>query len=103
MDASEQQAAATALSYLFAVTLSIVSLAVLMFGTRISALVKSAGLTFNPLVAAVQITSDVWFAELPPIRGNPLWQNHLILFGAVAVLLLAVTAFRVHRIFRRRD
>lgn len=95
-------AAATAASYGFAFTLSVVTMSVQLFGARIPDTIRAAILTFNPLVAAIQITSDEWFAELPRLFGRPLWQNHLILFGALAVFLLLATAWRVHCIFRER-
>ncbi len=95
-------AAATAVSYGFAFSLSVVTLSVQMFGSRVPDQLRAIILTFNPLVAAIQITSDVWFAELPRLWGRPLWQNHLYLFGGLAVLLLLATAVRVRRIFRER-
>lgn len=95
-------AAATAASYGFAFTLSVVTLSVKLFGERISQDVQTAILTFNPLVAAIQITSDEWFADLPRLFGNSLWVNHMYLFGSLAVLLLIGTAWRVRSIFRER-
>ena len=50
----------------------------------------------------MQITSDTLFSELPLIRGNYLWQNHLVIYGALAALLLTVTAARIHYLFRKR-
>jgi ABC-type transport system involved in multi-copper enzyme maturation permease subunit len=95
-------AAATALSYILVFAVSIGTLAVLLFGSRISLELKAVILTFNPLVAAVQITSDAWFNELPRIGNRVLWQNHLALFGAFAVILLLAAAWRVHAVFRQR-
>jgi ABC-type transport system involved in multi-copper enzyme maturation permease subunit len=95
-------AAATALSYTFAFALSVVTLSVLLFGERISATVQTVFLTLNPLVAAIQITSDEWFAEYPMLFGNAIWKNHLYLFSALAVCMLVVAAIRVRQIFHER-
>lgn len=95
-------AAATAASYAVTVILSVGTLSVLLFGDRISDQVKAAVLCVNPLVAAVQITSDEHFAGLPDVLGRPLWQTHLILFGILAVLCLFISAFRMHKILRER-
>ena len=95
-------AAATAASYGFAFVLSVGTMSVKMFGERIPQDVQAAILTFNPLVAAIQITSDDWFADLPRLFGHPLWVNHMVVFGALAVALLFGSALRVRSIFRQR-
>lgn len=95
-------AAATALSYTIAFSLSILTFAVLLFGERISPAARAALLTLNPLAAAIQITSDVWFGELPDLFGNPMWQNHLIVFTVLAFALLAMGIARTRVILYKR-
>jgi len=95
-------AAATAASYGFAFALSVVTMSVELFGARIPVNVRTVILTFNPLVAAIQVASDDWFGDLPQLFGRPLWQNHLYLFGSIAIILLFGTAWRVRGIFRER-
>lgn len=95
-------AAATAASYGFAFLLSVVTFGVELFGTRVPDTLRAAILTLNPLVAAIQITADDWYSDLPKLFGRPLWQNHLYLFGILAVLLLFGSAWRVRAIFRER-
>jgi hypothetical protein len=60
-------------------------------------------LTFNPFVAALEITLDGSLASrLPRIFGNRLWLNHLYLFTGLTVLLLAISAWKVRRLFREQ-
>ncbi|MCF7855133.1 MAG: ABC transporter permease subunit [Candidatus Pacebacteria bacterium] len=94
-------AQATALSYTVAFLLSVVTFSVLLFGTRISPSVKAAVLTVNPLAGAIQITSEKWFADLPLLYGRTIWQNHLLLFAALAVVLLIAAVLRVGAMLRR--
>ena len=95
--------AATAVSYGFCVAVCLGTLGVLLFGTRVSPTVQTAILTFNPVVAALQITSDQLFSNQVSLFGNKLWQNHLIAMGALTLLLLGISAWRVHRLFRERE
>ncbi len=95
-------AAATALSYGFAFVFSTATLAALMFGDRISRQAQAAILTLNPLAAAVQLTTDEWFADYPLIFGNLMWQNTLIAYAGIFALILLATAIRVHALFARR-
>ena len=60
-------------------------------------------LCFNPLAAALQVTADTWFADLPQLFGNRLWQNHLVFLSATMVCLLVLTSVRVHCIFNHRE
>jgi ABC-type transport system involved in multi-copper enzyme maturation permease subunit len=94
--------AATAISYGFAAFLCIGTLSVLLLGSRISPGVQAVVLCFNPLVAALQIASDKWFAELPRIFGNRLWRNNLIFLSGMTFILVAVAALRVRLIFNHR-
>ena len=95
--------AATALSYAFSAILCLGSLGVLLFGARIGPTLQGVILSFNPIAAALQITSDKWFSDLPMLMGNRLWQNNMIILVALTVLLTAITTVRVHIIFNRRE
>ena len=94
---------ATAVSYCFSALVCLGSLSVLLFGTRIAPQLKTLVLSCNPLVAALQITSDTWFTDLPLLFGNRLWQNNLMFLCGMTVLLLGMAAARVHMIFNHRE
>jgi ABC-type transport system involved in multi-copper enzyme maturation permease subunit len=94
---------ATAVSYGVAAFLCVGTLGVLLPGERLSASVKASVLTLNPLVAALQVTSDTWFADQPLILGQPLWQVSFAALGLLSVALLAVTVVRVRSLFRVQD
>ncbi|MFA4945839.1 MAG: hypothetical protein WC789_14220 [Lentisphaeria bacterium] len=94
---------ATAVSYAFSLLLTAGSLVVIPFGNRIGPGLKTAVLSLNPFVAALQITQDKSpLAQLPSLFGNRLWENHLIAFASLAALLLFLSAWRVHHLFRER-
>ncbi len=94
---------ATAVSYCFALLLTAGSLSVLLFSTRISPTIQAAFLMFNPFVAALEITLDNSMASrLPSLFGNRLWQNHLLIFSFLTVILLAISAWRVHFLFKEQ-
>jgi hypothetical protein len=94
---------ATILSYGFALATSGVTLAVLVFGERIGMQVKAWILVFNPLVAAIQLCTDRWFADMPNVYGVPIWQANLAFFAITFVVLLMLTSIRVWSIMSRRD
>ena len=95
--------AATAISYGFCILLCLGTLAILLLGSRISPEVQSLVLIWNPVVAALQVTSDTWFAGLPAVFGHKVWQSHMAAFIALALVLFGATAWRVHLLFARRD
>ncbi|MFO7820641.1 MAG: ABC transporter permease subunit [Lentisphaeria bacterium] len=95
-------ASATALSYAVTLLISVGTLSVLLFGERISEQAKAAFLVFNPVVAAIQITSDEWFVGFETF-GQPLWQGHLAIFGVSVVICLLAASLRMHKILRERD
>jgi ABC-type transport system involved in multi-copper enzyme maturation permease subunit len=95
-------AAATAASYGFAAFLCLGTMSILLFQDRIAAEAVALVLSFNPLAAAIQITSDKWFADLPLVFGHRLWQVNLTMMGAMTLVLLILTAIRVRIIFRQR-
>ncbi|HQC53989.1 MAG TPA: hypothetical protein PLE92_12695, partial [Lentisphaeria bacterium] len=94
---------ATAVSYGFALAVAAGSLSVLLFSTRTSPDLQAIFLMFNPFVAAMEITLDNSLASrLPAVWGNRLWVNHLIIFSGLTALLVAVSAIRVHILFREQ-
>ncbi|MBT7165046.1 MAG: hypothetical protein HN849_05125 [Victivallales bacterium] len=93
--------AATAVSYGFAAVVCIGTLSVLLFGSRVSPELQSVILAFNPVVATLQVSSNELF-QLPKILGMPLWINTLVYLSSFTVLLVALTAVRVHVIFNHR-
>ncbi|MBT3378030.1 MAG: hypothetical protein HN742_00265 [Lentisphaerae bacterium] len=95
--------AATAISYAFSALICIGTLSVLLLGSRMSREMVAFVLCFNPLAAALQVTADTWFADLPQLFGNRLWQNHLVFLSATMVCLLVLTSVRVHCIFNHRE
>ncbi len=95
-------AAATALSYGFAFLMTVGTLAVLMFGDRISRPFQTAVLTFNPLIAVVQLNTDHWFADYPLLFNNPMWHNTMVAYAGIFLLVLVLSALRVHLLFNRR-
>lgn len=94
--------AATAVSYTIVFSLSAVTFGVLAFGTRIPGIVKSFFLTLNPLAAALQVTSDTWFADLPDIAGNRMWLNHVYLYSIIGILFLVFSVIRMHGLLKKR-
>lgn len=95
--------AATAVSYVFAAAVCLGTLSVLLFGSRVAPEVEAVVLCLNPIVGALQVTSDKLFDSLPRILGNPLWVNTLIFLGGLTIVLNTVTAFRVRCIFAQRE
>ncbi|MBP5300238.1 MAG: hypothetical protein J6Y80_02425, partial [Victivallales bacterium] len=95
---------ATAISYGFALLMTAGSLVVLLFGNRVNDTVKAASLMFNPFAAALEITlENSGLHKLDyQIWGRQLWCNHLIIFIGMTVLLLALAAFRVSRLFKEQ-
>ena len=94
-------AAATAMSYGITFLVSVGTFSVLLFVYFFSDQAKAAVLAVNPVVGAIQITSDVWFSELT-LFGRPLWQCNLVVFVAAAFICLAVASLRMHNILRER-
>lgn len=94
--------AATAWSYGFALSVCAGSLAVFLFGARVSPQLQTLILTLNPFIAALEITSDKMFSGMPSLFGHRLWQNHLIAYSSLALLLMLVSAWRVRQLFRER-
>lgn len=93
--------AATALSYGFAAFICIGTLSVLLFGSRVSPQLQAVVLAFNPIVAALQVSSNELFL-LPKVLGVPIWIDNLAFLASLTALLVLLTAVRVHVIFNHR-
>lgn len=93
--------AATALSYGFAACMCIGTLSVLLFGSRVSPQLQAFVLAFNPMVAALQVSSNELFL-LPKVFGVPIWIDNLAFLASLTLLLVLLTAVRVQVIFNHR-
>jgi ABC-type transport system involved in multi-copper enzyme maturation permease subunit len=93
--------AATALSYGFAAFICIGTLGVLLFGSRVSPQLQASLLALNPIVAALQVSSNELF-QLPPVAGLTLWIANLAILAILTLLLVLLTAARVQVIFNHR-
>ncbi len=96
-------ATATAVSYVFAVALCILPLSVLALGNRAAPGFQAFLLAFNPVAAAMQVTSDQWFSTLPQVLGNRLWHNNILFLSVLALAFLAGAAARIQWLFRHRE
>jgi len=96
-------AAATIVSYVFALALNVAPLAAPALGDRIPERTAAFILAFNPGAAAMQVCSDRWFADMPSVFGNRLWQNDLILLSAMAIAFLVAAGIRIHWLLQRRE
>ncbi len=92
---------ATAVSYTFALLGLLGTSSVLLFGERIAPTTQAAVLMFNPVAAVIQLHSREWLADLPYLFNRPLWQNTLIAYAGLCIVILMVTATRVHHLFNR--
>ena len=94
---------ATAVSYGFALLLTVGSLSVLLFGSRVAPEIQAWFLTFNPFIAAMEITLDKSLANtLPTLFGNRLWVNNLLISLALTLVLLGISAIKVHILFKEQ-
>lgn len=96
---------ATVLSYAFSAVICLGTLGVRLFGTRIAPELQAFILSFNPLAAALQVTSDSCLENIPPLFGNRLWLNNIIFMGCMSLVLVAVSILELHRVFvpRKQD
>lgn len=94
---SRSTSMATALSYCFAAAICIVTLSG-MVPDAFSPALQRLLLTANPMVAALRVTSDTLFPELPPHA----WVHNLAILGGLALVFIVASAWRVSYIFRRQ-
>lgn len=95
---SRNTSGATAMSYCVAAVLCIVTLAGVIPGAFGDS-TRNALLTANPVVAALRVTSDHMFTDLPPDT----WQYNLVFLISLSLIFVAASAWRVIYIFRKRD
>ena len=55
-------------------------------------------LTLNPVVAALRITSDELFQDMP----DDLWLNNLAFLGGISLLFIILASGRLYYILTRR-
>ncbi len=93
---SRTTARATAIAYGFAAAICVATLCPLLFEDNMAPILAKTILAFNPLAAAMQVTSDA-FSNYPG-----LWIWNLLAISLLTALLLAGATFRVWTLFRSR-
>lgn len=88
---------ATAVSYCFSAFLCIVTFGAQLPGA-FTLKTRQLLLTFNPIVAALRITSDTLFSDMPP----NLWIHNLVFLGSISVAFIFFAAIRVYYLFNYR-
>ena len=91
---SNNTSGATVVSYTFAAILCIVTFAAKIPGAFTQS-VQQTILTFNPVVAAIRVTTSEMYSELNP----DIWIHNLAILLGLTVLLVAVSSVKVYRIF----
>jgi len=94
---SQKTSHATGISYCFAALICIVTLAAELPGV-FSFNVRLFWLTLNPVVAALRITSDELFQDMP----DDLWLNNLAFLGGISLLFIILASGRLYYILTRR-
>ncbi len=89
---------ATAISYVFAALVSVVTLSALI-PDAMPERVQQVLLTINPVVAALRVTSDEMFGQLP----DDVWIHNLAILGGTALFFVIASSLRTYRIFSRRS
>lgn len=95
---SQRTSFATGLSYGFAALLCIGTFGVLLPGA-FDVEAQRIVLTLNPIVAALRVTSNEMFSQMP----DSTWVRHLALMATFSMALLSLAAVRIYGIFSRRD
>lgn len=94
---SQKTSHATGISYCFAALICIVTLATELPGV-FSFNVRLFWLTLNPVVAALRITSDELFQDMP----DDLWLHNLAFLGGISLLFIILASGRLYYILTRR-
>ncbi len=94
---SKKTSHATAISYCFAGFICIVTLAGEL-PDAFSEGMRRLLLMMNPIVAALRITSDTLFSDMPP----NLWIHNIVFLAAISLLFIVLSAGRVYYIFSQR-
>ena len=94
---SKSTSMATTFSYCFAALTTIVTLVALIPNALPDAL-RVKVLTINPLVAALRVTSDEMFPDLPA----DIWKHNLYLFAGLSLFFIIASSIRVYFILSKR-
>ncbi|OGV52166.1 MAG: hypothetical protein A2X49_05820 [Lentisphaerae bacterium GWF2_52_8] len=89
---------ATAISYALTSIICLVTFAPLLLAERLPHGVSALILSFNPVAAAMQATSDAAFVEYPG-----LWQHNIMALGGLTLFFLAAAIARAWQLFNRQD
>ena len=89
---------ATAVSYGFSGILCLGTMSVLLFAENLSPTTVGNWLTMNPIVAALNKTTNSFNDILP----DSAWFYNLIFLGVLSVFFIALTSFRVYFLMRKR-
>lgn len=94
---SKRTGIATAISYIIAVIISIVTFAPIILQEKLSMSLQKFILSFNPAVAAMQLTSDS-FSNYPGI-----WKNNIIYLLALSAVFLIASILRTWYLFNKQE
>jgi len=94
---SKKTGMATAISYTITALICLVSFAPLVLSGRLPAGLSAFILSFNPVAAAMQITSDA-FSDFPG-----LWQNNILALCGLTAFFLVASTIRAWFLFNARD
>ena len=89
---------ATGISYGLSALICVVTFVGLLPNT-FSEGTQRALLTVNPMVAALRVTSDNLFSQLP----SDVWKHNLVLLCSLSLLFIAAAAWRIMRTFGRQS
>lgn len=89
---------ATAVSYGFSGILCLGTMSVLLFAENLSPTTVGSWLTMNPIIAALNKTTNSFNDILP----DSAWFYNLIFLGVLSVFFIALTSFRVYFLMRKR-
>ncbi len=95
---SRNTSTATALSYCFAATICIITLAGLI-PDAMPDNIRKITLTLNPIIVAVRLTSDELFTFLP----ERAWVQNIMWMTGLAAAMVLISCIRVYYIFIRRN
>ncbi len=89
---------ATAISYGFSGIICLGTMSVLLFAENLSPTTVGNWLTMNPIIAALNKTTNSFNDLLP----NDAWSYNLIFMAGLSVFFIALTSWRVYYLMRKR-
>ena len=89
---------ATAVSYGFSGVVCLGTMSVLLFAENLSPSVVGGWLTMNPIIAALNKTTNSFNSVLP----EGAWSYNLMFMGGLSVFFIALTSWRVYYLMRKR-